>query len=153
MNLFYLCLLLAGCGHGATALRVEVSRRIAITSAGLAAAAWHPLTSGAATSPTDAECEDCRVALPDSDGALKPSSQRYSLGDVISLDIAPPSSKRPELFESAERKMASAIPNPQFEAKRAMYKLAAGEYDVGATQSKLAAMIETTPVLMFSLSS
>ena len=135
----------ASCCHSASAVRVVISRRGVINAAGLTVATW-PLSNLAVD---DAECDDCKIQNSGNNMISgQDTEKRYTLGDVISLDD---SSQRPKLF--AERKKASAIPDPQFEAKRAMYRRAAGEYDVGATQNKIASLIESTPVLIFSLTS
>lgn len=95
------------------------------------------MRSSASDSSASADCEDCVIKKP-GDG----SSQRYSVGDVISLES-------PGLLQE---KAATAIPNPQLEAKKAMYRAMAGDYDVSATQAKLSSLIQTTPVVVFSLS-
>ena len=141
----------------------DVSRRVAITAAGLSALPGRPLSSSAAPDVAalssnaivaDGDCEDCRI--PSAQTNASPASPKFAVGDVISLDgplfDAPVKPAATNLFDAQRKAAASSLPNPQLEAKRAMYKLAAGEYDVGATQAKLSALIQATPVLVFSLS-
>ena len=133
-----------------SASALGASRRCVITAAGLGAVPWKPRSSNAADIIADEDCEDCRIPSTAS------ASQKFEVGDVISLDdntlFDVQRKSATDLFD-AERRPAATLPNPQLEAKKAMYKMAAGEYDVGATQVKLSTMIQTTPVLIFSLSS
>ena len=105
--------------------------------AGLCALPWRPPTCRAATTSTNVDCADCVLG----DGTAAAAQPRIQVGDVISLEGT--SSSAPSTF---------ALTNPQLEAKKAMYKMAAGNYDVVATQGKLSSLIKTSSVLMFSLS-
>ena len=117
-------LVTASCAF-ASSFRVDISRRAFVTAATLSVA---PLSSrAAADSSNAADCDTCVIAKPVSGS----SSQKYAVGDFISLD---------------------AIPNPQLEAKKAMYRAMAGDYDVSATRAKLSSLIQSTPVVVFSLS-
>jgi glutaredoxin 3 len=100
---------------------------------------WHSTSCGAAS---DADCTDCTVKNDFAQPAKK-------IGDTITLDEV---AARPRgLFDNVNDS-TSRFANPQLEAKKAMYQLAAGDYDVSATRAKLSTLIQTTPAVMFSLS-
>jgi len=119
---------------------LSISRRAAAaTLAGLSVTQWHSTSCGAAS---DADCTDCTVKNDFAQPAKK-------IGDTITLDEV---AARPRgLFDNVDDS-TSRFANPQLEAKKAMYQLAAGDYDVSATRAKLSTLIQTTPAVMFSLS-
>lgn len=127
------------------ALRAVASRR-AVAFVGFCAASAPSACRAVDGAASAGDCDDCKL-----ESAAVPSTQRFQRGDVISLDDGA-SQSSPVPSRPPAGQMGAGLPNPQLEAKKALYRLAAGDYDAQATQAKLRAMIETTPCLMFSLS-
>jgi hypothetical protein len=145
--------LLVACCMSASALTIVSRRTAAFSVAAGITAPWHPTSCRAADSIVAADCEDCTVRV----GTLPVSgTQQYQTGDVINLDDGAAASvvRRPGLFDTKVEGVPTdlGIPNPQLEAKKALYKLAAGDYDVASVRGKLSSLIQTTPVVVFSLS-